>query len=159
MSLYISKKCMDCNKLLIELDQEGLSKIFTIVVIDVEPYPNIIKSVPAIINDGNLYQGNSVITFINQLLVTFGNQNKKTPEKKIEKKEEELQCYGGSCLEFSSFNEENINMLDNYGLINEEEGSPNITMGEPENTNPKMEKQKTFDDDYNRMMESRAQFK
>ena len=50
-------------------------------------------------------------------------------------------------------------MLDNYGLINEEEGSPNITMGEPENTNPKMEKQKTFDDDYNRMMESRAQFK
>ena len=51
MSLYISKKCMDCNKLLIELDQEGLSKIFTIVVIDVEPYPNIIKSVPAIIND------------------------------------------------------------------------------------------------------------
>ena len=42
-----------------------------------------------------LYQGNSVITFINQLLVTFGNQNKKTPEKKIEKKKKNYNVMGG----------------------------------------------------------------
>ena len=163
MTLYISKKCMDCNKLLVELNEEGLSGIFNIILIDSNPYPNVIKSVPAIINDGNLYQGQSVITFINQLLSQFNNKstNKKVdrPEKKEEEKRDELGCYGGSCLDFSSFSDEKINDYNTYGLINDDNNPPNIKLEEGKMENPKQEKQKTFDDDYNRMMSERNQFK
>ena len=34
MTLYISKKCMDCNKLLVELNEEGLTGVFNIVLIE-----------------------------------------------------------------------------------------------------------------------------
>ena len=52
-----------------------------------------------------------------------------------------------------------INDYNTYGLINDDNNPPNIKLEEGKMENPKQEKQKTFDDDYNRMMSERNQFK
>ena len=63
--LYISKRCKYCRRLLLELkDRHDLRGSLKIISIDDEPFPNIIKSVPALLVNGAVWSAEKIFKFL-----------------------------------------------------------------------------------------------
>ena len=67
--IYISKRCEYCMKLLIELKgRPDLKGSIKIISIDDEPFPNIIKTVPTMISDGQLFTAKQIFEVSDTIL-------------------------------------------------------------------------------------------
>ena len=160
--IYISKRCEHCRKLLLLLKQRPeLKGTIQIVSIDDEPFPNIIKSVPSMVSDGELWNANELFAVLEgRKLNQNQDQEKEQPHQEQNMQSEtmnqtsELDAYfeGGSTLGYA--------MLDNsmdtlqYASSNLEDEKMIHNEGNNSYINKK-NKASAFDNDYEKMMEER----
>ena len=65
--IYISKRCQYCRKLLLLLQNKPeLKGSITITCVDDEPFPKIIKSVPSMISNGELWTADEIFSALEQ---------------------------------------------------------------------------------------------
>ena len=120
--LFISGRCDHCKKILVGIQQHAFLKpLFNVVNVDVQPYPNYVKSVPSILINNQVISGQTVFEYFGKLV-----EGKKAQEQRIQEnqtnesdqgqcrinEEGELEGYcvgglGGSGVEFSMITEEN----------------------------------------------------
>ena len=83
--LYISKRCKYCRRLLLELkDRHDLRGSLKIISIDDEPFPNIIKSVPALLVNGAVWSAEKIFKFLEdtkqQYIQKINSQQQQIPQ-------------------------------------------------------------------------------
>lgn len=121
--LFISGRCDHCKKILVGIQQHAFLKpLFKVVNVDVQPYPNYVKTVPSILINNQVISGQTVFEYFGKLV-----EGKKAQEARVESdqtnesdqgqcrinEEGELEGYcgsaglGGSGVEFSMITEEN----------------------------------------------------
>jgi len=154
--LYISKRCPYCRKLLMTLQQRpDIKGNFNIVCIDDEPFPNIIKSVPAMVVGNEIWGGERIFTELEQSSqqqgVTGGEQNMQQQEKQVVEEEIMGVCENGMCG-FAPI-EDNVQFNDSYyASIDEPEPVP---LNVPDNGGGG-ERSKGLDSEFERLMADRG---
>ena len=99
--IYISKRCPHCRRLLLLLQSKpDLIGSIQITCIDDEPFPNIIKTVPTMISDGQLFNAKQIFDMLEE------------ESKSLLEKELSLPAYD-QCLKASHV----FNILDARGVI------------------------------------------
>lgn len=67
--LFISPRCEHCKQIIIGIKQHDfLQQLFNVVNIDVQSYPNYVKSVPCLLINGQLINGNTVFEYLGKLV-------------------------------------------------------------------------------------------
>jgi hypothetical protein len=159
--LYISKRCPYCRKLLMTLQQRpDIKGNFNIVCIDDEPFPNVIKSVPAMIVGNEIWGGERIFAELEQSSqqqgVAGGEQQQQQQQQRQQQKpvvEEEIMgvCENGMCG-FAPI-EDNVQFNDSYyASIDEPEPVP---LNVPDNGHGGG-RSKGLDNDYERLMAERG---
>jgi len=125
--LYISKRCPYCRKLLMTLQQRpDIKGNFNIVCIDDEPFPNVIKSVPAMIVGNEIWGGERIFAELEQSSQqqgVVGEQQHQPQEKQVVEEEIMGVCENGMCG-FAPI-EDNVQFNDSYyASIDEPEPVP-----------------------------------
>ena len=78
--LFISGRCDHCKKILVCIQQHPFLKpLFKVVNVDVQPYPNYIKSVPSILINSQVISGQTVFEYFGKLV-----EGKKAQEQRIQ---------------------------------------------------------------------------
>lgn len=179
-TVYISKKCPYCIKLLQMFQQipevKGSVKI---VSIEDNPYPShIIKAVPTMISNGELWNADELFQVIEQKIRRLNTQKQQSPERQLQQQMMDRQPQQQSQQQEKEVN--NDIMFDGY-VSNDSalgyaslDGNENIlseSMFESIETNqnkesinyendgylPKVKKAAQFDNDYERMMKERGE--
>tara|TARA_B100000900_G_scaffold14771_1_gene11810 strand:- start:6395 stop:7114 length:720 start_codon:yes stop_codon:yes gene_type:complete len=178
--LFISGRCEHCKKILVGIQQHSFLKpLFRVVNVDVQPYPNYVKSVPSILINSQVISGQTVFEYFGKLV-----EGKKAQEQRVENnqtnssdqgqcrinEEGELEGYcgsglGGSGVEFSMISEENDDYTKRTYKI---ESSYDFLEGASDNIHSQVksmeaqdsqlsEKRKSFDNDLERMQRERGE--
>ena len=168
--IYISRRCQNCQELIITLHKHtSLRNRFRVIDIDTNPFPNYLKVVPTMVLDDSLLLGEELFKYIHGLLDKLTNrvtpplENSSKPrpseldsrEKETEKeKEGEVDGYSldGTCnLTFASLEEdEYIDQRNFFEELECDDSSPPEEL--LENTS---EKHRQVADDYEKMMKER----
>ena len=71
--IFISSKCEHCGRLLIGIQQyDILKRTFSIVNIDTEPFPNYIKSVPSLLINNQIVEGEQLFEYMGRIVDASG---------------------------------------------------------------------------------------
>ena len=179
--LFISGRCDHCKKILVGIQQHPFLKpLFNVVNVDVQPYPNYVKSVPSILINNQVISGQTVFEYFGKLV-----EGKKAQEQRIQNnqtnesdqgqcrinEEGELEGYcvssglGSSGIEFSMISEENddytkrtYKIESSYDFL---DGASDDIHGQVKSMEVKdtqlSEKRKAFDSDLERMQRERGE--
>ena len=158
--LYISKRCPYCRKLLMTLQQRpDIKGNFNIVCIDDEPFPNVIKSVPAMIVGNEIWNGERIFAELeksNQSQgISGGEPGMGNQQQQQMVKEEEISgiCENGMCG-FAPIDDNIGNFNDSYyASIDEPEPVP---LNVKEDGYSGGSRSKGLDNDYERLMAERG---
>lgn len=164
-TIYISKKCKYCIELIkILRGRPDIRGNFLIVSIDENPFPNYIKAVPCMVSGDEMYSATEIFGMLEESNDGSSGPSQQKGECSVgggggggePQCDINGYCSDGSCLAFSSLEEDNSNTLDTYySTIEETKSNQNISHGgkdEYKNT-----KQASFDSDYERMMSERGE--
>ena len=81
-TLYISKNCPHCKKLLIGIHKyEFLRPMFIFVDVGSQPYPDYVKSVPTLVIDQNMIKADDVFGYLNNMVEQIFKQNPELKQK------------------------------------------------------------------------------
>lgn len=81
-TLYISKSCPHCKKLLIGIHKyEFLRPMFIFVDVGSQPYPDYVKSVPTLVIDQNMIKADDVFGYLNNMVEQIFKQNPELKQK------------------------------------------------------------------------------
>lgn len=179
--LFISGRCDHCKKILVGIQQHPFLKpLFKVVNVDVQPYPNYVKSVPSILINNQVISGQTVFEYFGKLV-----EGKKAQEQRIQNNQTnesdqgqcrinedgELEGYcgvsglGGSGIEYSMISEENddytkrtYKMESSYDFLDGSSGDIHSQVKSMEAQDSQLsEKRKSFDNDLERMQRERGQ--
>lgn len=165
-TIYISKKCKYCIELIkILRNRPDIRGNFLIVSIDENPFPNYVKAVPCMVSGDEMYSATEIFGMLEE----SNDGSSGPPQQKGEcsvggggggggepQCDINGYCSDGSCLAFSSLEEDNSNTLDTYySTIEETKSNQNISHGGKDEY--KSSKQASFDSDYERMMSERGE--
>ena len=179
--LFISGRCDHCKKILVGIQQHPFLKpLFNVVNVDVQPYPNYVKSVPSILINNQVISGQTVFEYLGKLV-----EGKKAQEQRIQNNQTnesdqgqcrinedgELEGYcgvsglGGSGIEFSMITEENddytkrtYKMESSYDFLDGSSDDIHSQVKSMEAQDSQLnEKRKSFDNDLERMQRERGQ--
>lgn len=106
--IYLSKRCEHCLTLIeILRNRQDLNGNYRLVMIDDEPFPNYVKSVPCMVSGGELFNARDIFMMIEQS-DTQNNSERPDKESASQCSSESMECsidgycQDGSCLAFSS---------------------------------------------------------
>lgn len=179
--LFISGRCDHCKKILVGIQQHPFLKpLFKVVNVDVQPYPNYVKTVPSILINNQVISGQTVFEYFGKLV-----EGKKAQEQRIQEnqtnesdqgqcrinEEGELEGYcvngglGGSGVEFSMISEENddytkrvYKIESSYDFLDGSSGDIHSQVKSMEAQDSQLsEKRKSFDNDLERMQRERGE--
>ncbi len=156
--IYISKRCPYCRKLLLLLQTKPeLKGSIQITSVDDEPFPKIIKSVPSMVTNGEIWNAEEIFAALddNRNNVTTTPQNTPNESQQNTSNEDSLQDYYQMDNNLSYAPIEGGNIIDdsNYASIDEEDVSVD-TRSDGYITNNKKATQ--FDNDYEKLMSDRS---
>ena len=157
--IYISKRCPHCRRLLLLLQsKDELKGTIQISSIDDEPFPKMIKSVPSMISNGELWSSDELFAALEK----GGNPQ----QQQQDQQQQPQQQQGGGDDDMLGYTESNLALgfapLDDnpmggdnsqYAPIDERENSLDVKNDGYIQTNKKTQQ---FDNDYERMMEERG---
>ena len=177
--LFVSGRCPHSKKVLIGIQQYPFLKpLFKIVNIDTQPYPNYVKSIPAILINNQVITGETVFEYFGKLV-----EGKKSQEQRVEEgkqndsdqgqcrinEEGELEGWcgggiGGSSVEYSMITEENddytkktYKMETNYDFLEGSGDSIHAQVQSMEKDDSQLStKRKSFDSDLERLQRERG---
>ena len=182
--IFISARCEYCEKLLVGIrEYDILKRMFSIVNIDSEPFPNYIKSVPTLLMNNQLVVGEELFEYMSRIIDSTMDQNQQQePQQQQEQQQQEPQqqqqgtcskedeimgyCTNGSCIDFSPITDINDDYTNRFqpNLTNVEfldgqadEGTTtqsNVQLSK-DDTFDRSDKRKEFDSDYERLMNDR----
>ena len=160
-TIYVSKRCGPCRKLLMMLQQRPYLKgHYQIICIDDSPFPKAVRTVPCMIIDDTIVNSEKLFAYIlnsdtekNNGQTTQSAQEPQKPQK-TECSVEEItgMCSGGSCLNFASIDEDDTSLTETYSFINEDTPQNISTTSEQGS-----EKRDKLDNDYERLMSERGE--
>ena len=178
-TVYISKKCPYCIKLL-QMFQKIPEVKGTIKVVSIEdnPYPtHIIKAVPTMISNGELWNADELFQVIEQKIRELDTQKQQNPERQLQEQMMERQpqqqrqqeqkeenndiMFDGyvsndSGLGYASLDgDENILSESMFERIDSTENKESMDHGN-DGYLPRVKKAAQFDNDYERMMKERG---
>ncbi len=151
--IYISKRCPHCRRLLLLLQSKPeLKGSIQISSIDDEPFPKIIKSVPSMISNGELWSSAELFAALEK-----GGNPQQQPQQPQQQQggDEDLLGYTDNNLSLGFAPLDDNPMADNshYASIDEKENSLDV---KNDGYVQKNKKTQQFDNDYERMMEERG---
>lgn len=106
--IYLSKRCEHCLTLIeILRNRQDLSGNYRLVMIDDEPFPNYVKSVPCMVSGEELFNAKDIFMMLEQSNPqsnSQSNDNESVAQCSSESMECSIDgyCQDGSCLSFSS---------------------------------------------------------
>ena len=179
--LFISGRCPHSKNVLVGIQKHSFLKpLFKIVNIDTQPYPNYVKSVPAILINNQVITGQTVFEYFGKLV-----EGKKSQEQRVreggKKSSDQGQCrinedgelegwcgasgLGGSGIEYSMITEDNddytkktYKINTNYDLLGDGEESIEQQVKIMEQNDSQLsDKRKSFDSDLERMQRDRGE--
>ena len=155
--IYISKRCPHCRKLLLLLQSKpDLVGSIQITCIDDEPFPKIIKNVPSMISNGEVWNSDELFAALER----GGGGGQQQPQQPQQPPDtDELDgvfsgSLGGGSLGFASLDENNIGNGHYFATIDSKDISVDI---ENDGYIKKDKKTAQFDSDYERMMAERGE--
>ena len=167
--IYISKRCPHCRKLLLLLQNKPeLKGSIQITCVDDEPFPKIIKSVPTMISNGEIWNSDELFAALEGRVASPGQQphqpqQPQQPQQSQQPQQgqvDELEGYfsggglGGSGLGFASI-DDNIQVKQgSFASIDENDSPIDV---ENDGYIKKNKKMNEFDNDYERMMSERGE--
>ena len=173
--IYISKRCPHCRKLLLLLQNKPeLKGSIQITCVDDEPFPKIIKSVPTMISNGEIWNSDELFAVLEGRTASPGQQQQQQqqqpqqpqqtqpqqPQQQPQGQIDELEGYfsgsglGGSGLGFASI-DDNIQIKQgSFASIDENDSPIDV---ENDGYIKKNKKMNEFDNDYERMMSERGE--
>ena len=81
-TLYISRNCQHCKKLLIGIHKyEFLRSMFTFVDVETQQFPDYIKSVPTLVIDQNMIKADDVFGYLNNMVEQIFEQHPELKQK------------------------------------------------------------------------------
>ena len=81
-TLYISKSCPHCKKLLIGIHKyEFLRPMFIFVDVGSQSFPDYVKSVPTLVIDQNMIKADDVFGYLNNMVEQIFKQNPELKQK------------------------------------------------------------------------------
>ena len=172
--IYISKRCPYCRKLLLLLQTKPeLRGSIQITNVDEEPFPKIIKSVPSMISNGELWNADELFAVLEgkpqqqqqqpQQHQQQQHQQQQQQQQQQPPKEggtDELDGYfngsglGGSGLGYATLDDNNSISESYFASINATENPVDV---ENDGYVKKSKKTEQFDSDYERMMAERGE--
>jgi hypothetical protein len=179
--LFISGRCEHCKKILLGIQQHSFLKpLFQVVNVDVQSYPNYVKSVPSILINNQVISGQTVFEYFGKLVEGKKEQEERLradqPSEKDQgqcriNEEGELEGYcgvsglGGSGVEYSLISEENDDYTKRTYKIESTfdylEGNSGDIQGQVKSMEAQdsrlNEKKKAFDDDLERIQRERGE--
>ena len=179
--LFISGRCEYCKKILLGIQQHPFLKpLFKVVNVDVQSYPNYVKSVPSILINNQVISGQTVFEYFGKLV-----EGKKEQEERLQadqpsekdqgqctiNEEGELEGYcgvsglGGSGVEYSMISEENDDFTKRTYKIESSfdylDGASDDIHGQVKSMEAQdahlSAKRKSFDNDLERMQRERGE--
>ena len=166
--IYISKRCEYCMKLLIELKgRQDLKGSIKIISIDDEPFPNIIKTVPTMISDGQLFNAKQIFDMLEESKeVQQANSQRQMQEQgqgkeqgqgqgKEQGSSDELSgyCDNGMCLGFSPLEGDGMDS-GNFAAIDDKGGE--FLNVKNDGYSNQSKKSADFDSDYEKLLADRG---
>ena len=178
--LFISGRCQHSRKILIGIQQyEFMKSLFKIINIDTQPYPNYIKTVPSLLINGQIIIGETLFQYFGKLVEGKESQEKRMKQNNLSREDEgqcrinddgELEgwCSGGlgGGVEFSLITEENDDYTKknykidtNYEFIDDPSGGSiqEQVQKMEKSDNQLSQKNKQFDNDYERLQREREE--
>ena len=154
-TIYVSKRCGPCRKLLMMLQQRPhLKGHYQLVCIDDSPFPKAVKSVPSMIIDDTLVNSEKLFNYIlNSDSEKNNGNNSQNQNEKTECSVDEISgvSLNDCCLNYSALDDTNLSN-ESYSFLNEESHKTINTTSEQSN-----DKRKGFDNDYERLMAERGE--
>ena len=163
--IYISKRCPYCRKILLLLQNKPeLKGSIKITCIDDEPFPKIIKSVPSMISDGELWNADELFAALEGRPDTskqMGGQQQHPQQQQQQQQsdpDDMLDGYfgggglTGGSLGFASIDDTPLD-TSYFANIDTEDNSVDVNDGYIK----KNKKTEAFDSDYERMMSERGE--
>lgn len=105
--IYLSKRCEHCLTLIeILRKRDDLNGNYRLVMIDDEPFPNYVKSVPCMVSGQELFNAKDIFMMLEQS--DTGSETKDNKESVAQCSSESMECSidgyceDGSCLAFSN---------------------------------------------------------
>lgn len=156
--IYMSKRCEHCLTLIEVLrKRDDLSGNYRIVMIDDEPFPNYVKSVPCMVSGQELFSASDIFMMLEESNDDSPQQAQPQENSQCSTEKEcsvDGYCPGGSCLAFSSLDGDDTgSSLDSF--YNE------VSQGGVQKTNggDDIRKIKTnkMDSDYERLLQERGE--
>ena len=178
--LFISGRCPHSKKILLGIHQHSFLKdIFQIVNIDVQPYPNYIKTIPCILINNQVVTGDKVFEYFGKIVESKMAQEQREQEGQLKEEDQgvckineegELEGYcgdSGSGIGFSTITEDNDDytkkrhgMETNYDFLEGQSDSNTVyqQLKQMEASDDQLsQKRKNFDSDYERMQSERGE--
>ncbi len=178
--LFVSGRCDHCKKILVGIQQHAFLKpLFKVVNVDVQPYPNYVKSVPSILINNQVISGQTVFEYFGKLVEGKKEQEKRIQENQTNESDQgqcrinedgELEGYcgssglGGSGVEFSMITEENddytkktYKIESSYDFIGGSDDIHSQVKSMEAQDSQLSEKRKSFDNDLERMQRERGE--
>ena len=177
--LFISGRCPHSKKILLGIHQHSfLKEIFQIVNIDVQPYPNYIKTVPCILINNQVVTGERVFEYFGKIVESKMAQEQREQEGQLKEEDQgvckinedgELEgyCGDGVGIGFSTITEDNDDytkkrhgMETNYDFLEGQSDSNTVyqQLKHMETSDDQLsQKRKNFDSDYERMQAERGE--
>ena len=165
--IYISKRCPHCRKLLLLLQSKpDLVGSIQITCIDDEPFPKIIKSVPSMISNGEVWNSDELFEALEGRGGQQQPQQPQQPQQQQQPQQPQQQpdtdeldgvfsgSLGGGSLGFASLDENNIGNDPYFASIDSNDISVDV---ENDGYIKKDKKTAQFDSDYERMMAERGE--
>jgi len=160
--IYISKRCPHCRRLLLLLQSKPeLKGSIQISSIDDEPFPKIIKSVPSMISNGELWSSDELFAALEK-----GGNPQQQQQQQQQQQHDQQQPQGGGDDDMLGYTDTNLSLgfapLDDnpmggdnsqYAPIDERDNSLDV---KNDGYVQKSKKTQQFDNDYERMMEERG---
>ena len=178
--LFVSGRCPHSKKVLIGIQQYPFLKpLFKVVNIDTQPYPNYVKSIPAILINNQVITGKTVFEYFGKLVE--GKEAQEARAKQGQQTESDQgQCrinedgelegwcgggLGGSSVEYSMISEDNddytkrtYKMETNYDFLEGASDSIHSQVKSMEESDAQLsQKRKSFDNDLERMQRERGE--
>ena len=179
--LFISGRCGHCKKILSGIQQHPFLKpLFKVVNVDIQPYPNYVKSVPSILINNQVISGQTVFEYFGKLVEGKKEQEERLQAEQPSEKDQgqcrineegELEGYcgvsglGGSGVEYSIISEENDDYTKRTYKIESAfdylDGASDDIQGQVKSMESQdarlSEKRKAFDNDLERMQRERGE--
>ena len=170
-TIYVSKRCNPCRKLLMMLQERPhLKGHYQITSIDDSPFPKEVRSVPCMIVDNTLVNAKELFAYI--LSSDSQAQGGGHPqghgggghpqahggggEQSCSVDELSGVCSGGQCLDFAPIDDNDTSIMDgNYSFL-DEPGQPSLGGGFAKSERGS-EKRNKIDGDYERLMAERGE--